>query len=62
VNAADNTSTLDITVNAASSSGGGGGGSSAMSLLLLLMLLIVVQGVRRYATKTGWFTADKADL
>lgn len=59
VNAADNTSTLDITVNAASSAGGGGG--SAMSLLFL-MLLMLVQGVKRYVTKTGWFAVGKPGL
>ena len=51
VSAVDNTSTLDITVNAASSAdGGGGGGSSAMSLLFLVLLMLV-QGYKRYSLK-----------
>lgn len=61
VSAADNTGTLDITVNAASSAGGGAGGSSAMSLLFL-MLLILVQGVKHYVTNTGWFAVGKPGL
>jgi uncharacterized repeat protein (TIGR01451 family) len=61
VNTADNTSTLDITVNARSTSTGGGGGGSAMSLLFL-MLLMLVQGYKRYSTGAGWFTVGRPDL